>query len=85
MNKIDYNKKMVGQDVVVTESKKEDWFGRVVDILSEEVFLVENKEGKTFSKRKWFACRYFSRSKYFSSRTMGGREQAPTPCCHYSL
>ena len=48
MNKIDYNKKMVGQDVVVTESKKEDWFGRVVDILSEEVFLVENKEGKTF-------------------------------------
>ena len=48
MNKIDYNKKMIGKRVLVSQSNKDIWIGHVVDIESEEVFIVANKHGKSY-------------------------------------
>ena len=41
MNKIDYNKKMVGKSVWVIDSPK-SWMGTVENVLDEETFVVKN-------------------------------------------
>lgn len=48
MNKIDYNKKMVGKSVLV-EDEHSPWKGKIVSVLDEDTFLVSNpKTGATF-------------------------------------
>ena len=47
MDKIEYNKKMIGKRVIISQSNKNDWVGSIIGIESEEVFIVENQEGKT--------------------------------------
>jgi|TARA_R100000808_G_C2094035_1_gene113366 hypothetical protein len=39
---------MIGKRVLVSQSNKDIWIGQVVDIESEEVFIVANKHGKSY-------------------------------------
>tara|TARA_Y100001972_G_C7637229_1_gene320010 strand:+ start:46 stop:234 length:189 start_codon:yes stop_codon:yes gene_type:complete len=49
MNKIDYNKKMVGKSVLVESSGANQWKGKIVSVLDEDTFLISNpKTGITF-------------------------------------
>jgi hypothetical protein len=43
MNKIDYNKKMLGKEVLV-KSLSSEWLGKVIEVLDDENVLVMNKE-----------------------------------------
>ncbi len=49
MNKIDYNKKMVGKSVFVESLGANRWSGKIVSVLDEDTFLISNsKTGITF-------------------------------------
>ena len=49
MNKIDYNKKMVGKSVFVERLGANRWSGKIVSVLDEDTFLISNsKTGITF-------------------------------------
>ena len=48
MNKIDYNKKMLGKFVLVKRARRvdDDWIGQIIGVLDAENFTVVNNESK---------------------------------------
>ena len=45
MKKIDFNKKMIGKDVIVI-AKSSQWEGRVVDVIGDDTLIVKNKKSE---------------------------------------
>tara|TARA_R100000152_G_C6650197_1_gene92043 strand:- start:284 stop:484 length:201 start_codon:yes stop_codon:yes gene_type:complete len=46
MNKLEYNKRMVGKTVIVSSKHRPEWQGTIVDVINEDEFVVTDPFGK---------------------------------------